>query len=92
MQGTKFNYRMHIDLIDELTFFNPSPYAASKRFNFDFYTRAFGITSPQSAGVDGSMVSQLSEEGKIDVISEYCLRDISATWELYLHWREYLQF
>lgn len=92
MNGTKWNYPGHIDLIDELSFYNPSPYSASKRFNFDFYTRAFGITSPKSAGIDGSMVSELYNNGEIATISDYCLRDINATWELFLVWQKYLKF
>lgn len=92
MSGTRYNYPMHIDLIDELTFYNPSPYTASKRFNFDFYARSFGIKSPKSEGVDGSMVGQYFKEGKIIEISEYCMRDINATWELFLVWNNYLRF
>lgn len=92
MDGTKFNYANHIDLIDKLTFFNPSSYGATKRYNFDFYTRAFGIESPKAGGVDGSMVTEMYYEGKILEISEYCLRDIVATWELFLIWKEYLKF
>ncbi len=92
MQGTKFNYQNHIDLIDELTFFSPSSYGATRRFNFDFYTRAFGITSPKSEGIDGSKVADFFAEGRIDEISEYCLRDVKATWELYLEWRKFLRF
>lgn len=92
MSGTKWNYKGHIDLIDELSFYNPSPFTASKRFNFDFYTRAFGLTSPKSKGVDGSMVAELFKSGDIATISDYCLRDINATWELFLVWRKYLQF
>ncbi|PKL78122.1 MAG: 3'-5' exonuclease [Ignavibacteriae bacterium HGW-Ignavibacteriae-4] len=92
MNGTKWNYPGHTDLIDELSFYNPSPYSASKRFNFDFYTRAFGITSPKSEGVDGSMVSELYNKGEIATISDYCLRDINATWELFLVWQKYLKF
>jgi hypothetical protein len=92
MNGTRWNYKGHIDLIDELSFYNPSPYSASKRFNFDFYTRAYGITSPKSEGVDGSMVSELYKKGDIETISDYCLRDINATWELFLIWQKYLKF
>lgn len=95
MGGTKFNYireTKHIDLIDELTFYNPSSYGATKRFNFDFYTRAFGITSPKSEGVDGSKVAELYNERKLDIIAEYCLRDVTATWELFKKWDEYLRF
>lgn len=92
MEGTKFSYSNHIDLIDKLTFFNPSSYGATKRFNFDFYTRAFGITSPKAEGLDGSKVSEYFEQGRINEISEYCLRDVVATWELFLLWKEFLKF
>ncbi|MGA2298138.1 MAG: 3'-5' exonuclease, partial [FCB group bacterium] len=64
MSGTKFNYPLHTDLIDELTFYNPSTYGATKRFNFDFYTRAFGIKSPKSEGLDGSKVAEYFANGK----------------------------
>lgn len=92
MSGTKFNYNMHVDLIDELCFYVPSNYGATKRFNFDFYTRAFGITSPKAEGVDGSMVGQYFSDGRIKEIAEYCMRDITATWELFLVWYNYLKF
>jgi DNA polymerase elongation subunit (family B) len=92
MQGTKFNYRDHIDLIDELTFFSGSFYGATRRYNFDFFARAFGIVSPKAEGVDGSMVTELYENGEIETIAEYCLRDVTATWQLYLLWDRYLRF
>lgn len=92
MSGTKFNYSMHVDLADELTFFSPTRFGATKRFNFDFYSRSFGITSPKAEGVDGSMVGELYNNGEIEQIAEYCLRDVSATWELFLKWDKYLRF
>ena len=92
MAGTKFNYQGHIDLIDELTFYAGSQYGATRRYNFDFYTRAFGLVSPKAEGVDGSMVGELYREGKVDVIAEYCLRDVNATWELFKIWDERLNF
>ncbi len=92
MSGTKFNYQQHTDLIDELTFYMPTMSGATRRYNFDFFTRAFGITSPKAEGVDGSKVAQYFKDGRINEISEYCLRDVRATWELYLHWERYLKF
>jgi len=92
MSGTKFNYPLHTDLIDELTFFSSSSYGATKRFNFDFYTRAFGLVSPKSEGIDGSKVSEFFAEGKILEITEYCLRDVTATWQMYEIWMKYLRF
>lgn len=92
MSGTKFNYPLHTDLIDELTFYMPTLSGATRRYNFDFFARAFGITSPKSEGIDGSLVSEFFHNGKIDEIAEYCLRDVKATWELYLYWEKYLKF
>jgi DNA polymerase elongation subunit (family B) len=92
MNGTKFNYPGHTDLIDELCFYIPSQSGATRRYNFDFFTRAFGITSPKAEGVDGSKVADYFRDGKIAEISEYCLRDVRATWELYLYWEKYLKF
>ena len=92
MSGTKFTYPLHTDLIDELTFYNPGAYGATRRFNFDFYTRAFGIKSPKSEGVDGSKVAEYFKAGRIEEIAEYCLRDVKATWELYEIWTKYLNF
>lgn len=92
MDGTRFNYGGHIDLIDKLTFYQASATGATRRFNFDFFTKAFGVPSPKSAGVDGSMVGELFGEGRYFDIAEYCLRDVSSTWELFLKWDELLRF
>lgn len=92
MEGTRYNYKYHTDLIDELTFFERSSYGPMKRYNFDFYTKAFGVTSPKAAGVDGSKVGELYAAGQLTEIAEYCLRDVQATWELYCVWAEYLKF
>ncbi len=92
MQGTKFNYSGHIDLIDQLTFFQGAASGATRRFNFDFYAKSFGITSPKAEGVDGSKVGALFEAGDHASIAEYCLRDVSATWELFTVWERLLRF
>lgn len=92
MQGTKFKYALHTDLIDELTFYMPTQAGATRRYNFDFFTRAFGITSPKSEGVDGSKVAEFFHDGRVNEVAEYCLRDVKATWELYRYWEKYLKF
>lgn len=92
MAGTKFNYGAHTDLADELSYFGfPSRNIAPlKRFNLDFYCKAFGITSPKEEGVTGDMVPRLFAEGEHKTIAEYCLRDIYSTWGLFKRWKEYL--
>jgi predicted PolB exonuclease-like 3'-5' exonuclease len=93
MSGTRFNYRdNHTDLLDELTFFAPQQNGATRRFNLDFYTKSFGISSPKSEGVDGSKVAKMYEAREYVAIAEYCMRDIEATWELYRFWRELLKY
>ncbi len=90
MSGTKYNYKLHTDLIDELTFYSPSSYGATKRYNFDFYARAFGLQSPKAEGIDGSKVSEFFHEGRIAEITEYCLRDVDTTWKLFEIWKKLL--
>jgi len=87
MDGTKFNYRNHTDLADELTFFTRSFSGPTRLFSFDMYAKAFGITSPKEAGVDGSMVGELFANGALEDIAEYCLRDVRSTWDLYERWK-----
>ena len=44
----------HCDLAEQLTFYSVSGRdGAARRFNLDFYCKAFGIESPKSAGVTG---------------------------------------
>jgi DNA polymerase elongation subunit (family B) len=90
MEGTKFSYQNHIDLADELTFYQPSSYGATKRFNFDFYTRAFGLVSPKSEGIDGSLVSVFYNNSDYKTIADYCLRDVDATWKLFLRIKDFI--
>ena len=92
MDGTKFNYSGHIDLIDRLTFFQGAASGATRKFNFDFYAKAFGIASPKEAGVDGSKVGDLYATGNHAAIAEYCLRDVVSTWELFTAWEAVLRF
>ncbi len=92
MSGTKFNYPLHTDLADELAFYSFSKDGPSRRFNFDFYMKSFGLTSPKEEGVDGSMVGDLFAKGEERVIAEYCLRDVRATLDLYMFWNEFLNF
>lgn len=92
MAGTKFNYPLHTDLADELAFYGFSKDGPTRRFNFDFYMKSFGLTSPKEAGVDGSMVGEMFEQGREREIAEYCLRDVRSTLDLFLYWRTYLSF
>ena len=88
--GYRFAVEPHCDLADQLTFYGGTREGAGRRFNFDFYCKAFGIDSPKSHGVTGMDVTQLVHEGRYRDIAEYCLRDVQATVQLYRIWKERL--
>jgi len=89
--GYRFTPEPHCDLAEQLTFYGVSGRdGAARRFNLDFYCKAFGIESPKSQGVTGMDVARLVEEGRFREIAEYCLRDVEATVRLYRVWRERL--
>lgn len=83
----RYSASPHCDLLDQLTF-----YGAHRRFNLDFYCRAFGIPSPKAAGVNGLDLGPLYREGRFRDIARYCAGDIVATAELYRRWKQFLHF
>lgn len=83
----RYDYKLHCDLLDQLTH-----YGASRRFNLDFYTKRFNIRSPKEEGIEGSMISEMFYVGKQKEIAQYCARDIKATAKLYEYWENYLKF
>jgi predicted PolB exonuclease-like 3'-5' exonuclease len=89
--GYRYATEPHCDLAEQLTFYSVSGRdGAARRFNLDFYCKAFGIESPKSQGVTGMDVGTLLAEKKFREIAEYCLRDVRATVELYKIWKERL--
>jgi DNA polymerase elongation subunit (family B) len=89
--GYRFATEPHCDLAEQLTFYSVSGRdGAARRFNLDFYCKAFGVESPKSHGVTGMDVGTLLVEKKFREIAEYCLRDVRATVELYKIWKERL--
>jgi DNA polymerase elongation subunit (family B) len=89
--GYRYAVEPHCDLAEQFTFYGVSGReGAAKRFNLDFYCKAFGIESPKSHGVTGMDVNTLMSEGRFRDIAEYCIRDVRATVELYRVWKERL--
>ena len=82
--GYRFATEPHCDLAEQFSFYNVSGReGAARKFNLDFYCKAFGIESPKAHGVTGMDVNTLMAAGKFRDIAEYCLRDVHATVELY---------
>ncbi len=89
--GYRFQVEPHCDLLEQLTFYGVSGReGAARRFNLDFYCKAFGIPSPKSHGVTGMDVGRLMAEGRAREVAEYCLGDVGATVRLYKVWNERL--
>jgi predicted PolB exonuclease-like 3'-5' exonuclease len=89
--GYRYQTEPHCDLAEQFTFYNVSGReGAAKRFNLDFYCKAFGIESPKAGGVTGRDVNALLAAHCFREIAEYCLRDVKATVLLYQIWRERL--
>jgi len=89
LMGYRYSVRPHVDLLEVLTFFGAGG-SAARKFNLDFYCKAFGIESPKSHGVTGMDVNTLMAEHRYREIAEYCLRDVKATVLLYQIWKERL--
>lgn len=89
--GYRFATEPHCDLAEQYSFYGVSGRdGAARRFNLDFYCKAFGIESPKSHGVTGMDVGALLAEGRHREIAEYCLRDVRATLLLFRIWKERL--
>ena len=85
LMGNRFDSKLHLDLLEQLSF-----YGGFRKFNLDFYCHSFGIKTPKSKDVSGSEVKNMYHEGRIKEIAEYCGRDIFATYQLYDIWQQYL--
>jgi DNA polymerase elongation subunit (family B) len=89
--GYRYQTEPHCDLAEQLTFYGVSGReGAARRFNLDFYCKAFGIESPKAHGVTGLDVNDLLAAGQYREIAEYCLRDVRATMQLYQIWKDRL--
>jgi DNA polymerase elongation subunit (family B) len=89
--GYRFATEPHCDLAEQLTFYGVSGRdGAARRFNLDFYCKAFGIESPKAHGVTGLDVNQMIADGRHREVADYCLRDVHATVLLYRLWKERL--
>ena len=63
--GYRYQTEPHCDLAEQFTFYNVSGReGAARKFNLDFYCKAFGIPSPKAMGISGMDVGSLLAEGR----------------------------
>ena len=84
----RYNHNQHVDLADQLTFYD----AMRRKFSLDMWCKAFKIKSPKEEGITGLDVKALYKEGRYEDIARYCIRDVEATRQLYVYWEKYLRF
>ena len=73
----RYDTTRHLDLCDMLSNFGASP-----KISLDLYVRAIGM--PGKIGIDGSDVEKLCNEGKLQVVRNYCECDTAITSALFL--------
>ncbi|MGB9591994.1 MAG: ribonuclease H-like domain-containing protein, partial [Candidatus Kryptoniota bacterium] len=82
MAGSRYSMKNHIDLLEELTF-----HGVTRKFNLDFYCKAFGIESPKSHGITGYDINEYFRARRYNEIAQYCMGDVLATAQLYVKWK-----
>lgn len=78
--GYRYATDWHCDLLDVL-----SDFGASARVKLNEVCAAFGFAG--KFGVDGSMVAQMVDDGKIEDVRNYCETDVLNTYLVYLRWQ-----
>jgi len=81
----RYASNIHIDLLEQLTF-----YSSYRKFNLDLYCTAFNIKSPKTEDMNGHEVFPMFKRGDYEKIAKYCAGDLFATRELFLKWEKYL--
>ena len=85
LMPNRYSDSLHVDLLDQLTF-----YGASKRYSLDMWCQAFGIKSPKTE-MSGSMVGEFFKAGRYEDIAKYCAQDLWATKELFYYWDNFIR-
>lgn len=68
----------HFDVMQVLADYNPGNYSTLK-----LACESLGIESPKEGDIVAATVAQAFEDGRIEEIAEYCLKDVVATYHLY---------
>ena len=74
----------HFDCMQILADYNPGNYSTLK-----LACESLGIESPKEGDIVAATVAQAFEDGRIEEIAAYCLKDVVATYHLYNIVRKY---
>ena len=86
--NSQFSGAKHIDLQDQFQFYGAT--WGKRGYNLHMFCQAFGIKSPKNAGVSGSHVKEMFDQGEYERIARYNVDDLRATAALYNYWQKYM--
>ncbi len=80
----RFNYDPHVDVMQFLSRWG------REGVSLDVACHSFGIPSPKEGEVKGETVAAAFEQGDLEAVREYVMRDVEATYQLFLKIKGYL--
>ena len=81
----KFRFDPHIDLMQFL-----AHWSGRDSVSLDIACHSFGIPSPKEGEVTGDSVAEAFNAGNLEAVEQYVMRDVEATYQLFLKVRNYL--
>jgi len=80
----RFSYDPHVDVMQFLSRWG------REGVSLDMACRSFGVPSPKEGEVKGETVAAAFEQGDLEAVREYVMRDVEATYRLFLKIKGYL--
>lgn len=81
----RFRFDPQIDLMQFL-----AHWSMRDTVSLDIACRSFGIPSPKEGEVKGNSVAQAFNDGNLSAVEDYVMRDVEATYQLFLKLRNYI--
>ena len=80
----RFRYDPHVDIMQFLSRWG------REGVSLEMACHSFGIPSPKEGAVKGESVAAAFEAGDLDAVRDYVMRDVEATYRLFLKIKPYL--
>jgi len=81
----RFSFQTHIDLMMFL-----ASWSNYNAVSLDIACQSFGIPSPKQGEVKGNTVAKAFDDGNIQAVEEYVMRDVEATFKLFEKLKQYI--
>ena len=84
MNLARFRYDPHVDVMQFLSRWQ------REGVSLDMACHSFGLPSPKEGEVRGESVAEAFARGELDAVGDYVIRDVEATYQLFLKIKPYL--